>query len=63
MTDEDQALDQLREALQGIGAALVALDAVGLKPSEGLQLLGIDVPLFAGPMIDQALKIPIPAAE
>ncbi len=53
------ALDQLRAAMQSFAAALVALDAVGLKPSEGLRAIGVDVPAFAAPMLDSALQLPV----
>lgn len=50
-----EAVDNLKAALDAFGAALLGCLQVGLQPADALRAAGIDVPLFAGPMVDRAL--------
>lgn len=57
MTDEQvAAVEQLGAALEAFGAALGVCLQTGLQPAEALRACGIDVPVFAGPMLDRTLS-------
>lgn len=56
MTDEQEAaIGELGAALESFGAALGSCLQSGLQPADALRACGIDVPMFAGPMVDRAL--------
>lgn len=53
--EQETAVAELGAALEAFGVALGSCLQVGLQPADALRAAGIDVPLFAGPMVDRAL--------
>lgn len=47
------AVEGLSAALEGFGAALVACLQVGLSPADSLRAAGIEIPVWAGPVVNR----------
>lgn len=53
--EQEDALGQLRASLISFGDALAACLQVGLQPAEALRACGLEIPTWAGPMVNRSL--------
>jgi hypothetical protein len=54
--NQQEAVDELTQSLDGLASALVKCRENGLEPADAFVAAGIDIPPFAHPMLNMVLQ-------